>query len=70
MRSILIVTLALSLAAGAARADDRASAERYFRAGAKAYAAQNFSAAATNFEEAFKALVREAVAANGAGKRK
>lgn len=32
----------------------RKEAEKYFRAGAKAYAAQNFIAAAANFDEAFK----------------
>jgi hypothetical protein len=61
--------LALALAAGPARADDaapaanakpsaeaQATAERYFRAGAKAYAAQSFAAAAANFDEAYRAL--------------
>jgi hypothetical protein len=38
-----------------AHAEDRAAAERYFRAGAKAYAAQSFGAAAQNFDEAYKA---------------
>ena len=42
--------------AGIAHAEDKAAAERYFRAGAKAYAAQNFAAAATDFDEAYKAL--------------
>ncbi len=38
-----------------AHAEDRAAAERYFRAGAKAYAAQSFQAAAQNFDEAYTA---------------
>jgi len=49
-----------------AHADDRATAERYFRAGAKAYAAQNFQAAAVNFDEAFKALPMAEIAFSGA----
>ncbi|HEU0033986.1 MAG TPA: hypothetical protein VFQ53_25340 [Kofleriaceae bacterium] len=51
-----IVVIALVLVSTIAHADDRASAERYFRAGAKAYAAQNFAAAVANFDEAYKAL--------------
>ena len=39
-----------------ARADDRGAAERYFRAGAQAYSAQNFGAAAADFDEAYKAM--------------
>ena len=53
------VCLALLLIATIARADDakdRQLAERLFRAGEKAYAAQNFEAAATNFDEAYKIL--------------
>src|SRR6185312_4684665 len=49
----LLVILALLCAV--AVADDPKAAERYFRAGEKAYAAQNFAAAAQNFEEAYKA---------------
>ena len=52
MKSLMIVILL----AGVARADDKTEAERYFRAGAKAYAAQNFAAAVADFEEAYKAL--------------
>lgn len=51
-RLALIAVLAL---ASFAHADGRAAAERYFRAGAKAYAAQSFGAAAQNFDEAYKA---------------
>ena len=50
-RALLVVVLLASLA----HADDRTKAEAYFRAGEKAYQAQNFAAAAQNFEEAYKA---------------
>jgi hypothetical protein len=53
MKRFLMLGLLL---ASTARADDRASAERYFRAGSQAYAAQNFSAAAADFDEAYKAM--------------
>jgi hypothetical protein len=39
-----------------AHAEDKAGAERYFRAGSAAYSAQDFAAAATDFDEAFKAM--------------
>lgn len=52
----LIVLLLLVRAGHPALADDRAAAERYFRAGAKAFAGQNFGAAATDFDEAYKQL--------------
>jgi hypothetical protein len=45
----------LCVLASTVYADDRKAAESYFRAGAKAYAAQNFLAAAQNFDEAYKA---------------
>jgi len=48
---ILGMVVALTAIAGA----ERNAAERYFRAGARAYAAQNFVAAAANFDEAYKA---------------
>lgn len=51
-RLVLMVLVAMSATASA---EDRAAAERYFRAGAKAYAAQSFGAAAQNFDEAYKA---------------
>ncbi|HET7505622.1 MAG TPA: PEGA domain-containing protein [Kofleriaceae bacterium] len=44
------------VAAPRAHADDRAAAERYFRAGAKAYAQQSFAAAAADFDEAYANL--------------
>ena len=56
----------LALGAGTARAERTRTAERYFRAGAKAYSAQNFSAAATNFDEAFKALPMPEIAFSAA----
>lgn len=60
------VLVILILVSGVARADDRKAAERYFRAGAKAYAAQNFAAAATNFDEAYKALPMPEIAFSAA----
>jgi hypothetical protein len=48
------VAVMLVLALTASAAAERKSAEKYFRAGAKAYAAQNFIAAAANFDEAYK----------------
>ncbi len=51
----LLLILAL-LATMPAHADNRAEAERHFRMGEKAYKGQNFSAAAENFEAAYKAL--------------
>ncbi len=50
-----LVLLAILATTSLAHAEDRAAAERYFRAGAKAYAAQSFGAAAQNFDEAYKA---------------
>lgn len=47
--------LVLAALTTVAHADDRKAAEKYFRAGAKAYAAQSFAAAAANFDEAYKA---------------
>jgi hypothetical protein len=52
--------------AGGGRTENRASGERYFRAGAKAYAAQNFAAAVANFEEAYKALPMPEIAFSAA----
>jgi hypothetical protein len=56
MKRVLLTLVIASSIAHADSAIDKANAERYFRAGAKAYAAQNFSAAATDFDEAWKAL--------------
>jgi hypothetical protein len=62
----LVVLVAWVLTTGVAHAEDRAAAERYFRAGAKAYAAQNFAAAAANFDEAFRAQPMPEIAFSGA----
>jgi hypothetical protein len=60
MRAIIVAVIALaSWLAVPAHADDkgdRKTAERHFRAGEKAYKAQNFGAAAANFEEAYRSL--------------
>lgn len=58
MRAVIIILLLTSTAL----ADDRATAEKYFRAGAKAYAAQSFEAAAAHFEEAYRALALPEIA--------
>jgi hypothetical protein len=49
---VLVILMMLAAPAVA----DRAGAEKYFRAGAKAYAAQSYAAAAANFDEAYRAL--------------
>jgi hypothetical protein len=60
MKSTILILAAL---AGSAVADDsRATAERYFRAGAKAYAAQSFA----DFDEAYGALPLPEIAFSGA----
>ncbi|MCW5805548.1 MAG: carboxypeptidase regulatory-like domain-containing protein [Deltaproteobacteria bacterium] len=59
MKRVVIAVVGLVALAGVAGADDKAlgkEGERYFRAGAKAYAAQSFAAAVANFEEAYRAL--------------
>ena len=56
----------LVLTTATAHAEDRAAAERYFRAGAKAYAAQNFEAAAADFNEAYKNLAMPEIAFSAA----
>ena len=53
MKLALILVAALATRAAA---DDPKAAERYFRAGEKAYKAQNFGAAANLFESAYKEL--------------
>jgi hypothetical protein len=60
-----VVAILLLLCAVAA-ADDKKAAERYFRAGEKAYEAQNFEAAARNFEEAYKAAALPEIAFSAA----
>ena len=61
----LAILLALC-AVAAAQAVDKKAAERYFRAGEKAYKAQNFEAAAQNFEEAYKAAAIPEIAFSAA----
>jgi hypothetical protein len=63
---VIRIAIVLVLLTTFAHADDKAAAERYFRAGAKAYAAQNFQAAAVNFDEAFKALPMPEIAFSAA----
>jgi hypothetical protein len=61
VKRVLVLLVAL---AASAHADERAAsppgdkklAEKYFRAGEKAYQAQSFQAAALNFEQAYKSL--------------
>lgn len=54
-RAARVAGLAIVCALAATAAADRRTAERHFRAGAKAYAAQSFAAAAANFDEAYRA---------------
>jgi hypothetical protein len=63
---LLGLLLTGGIAARPAYADDRAAAERYFRAGAKAYAAQRFAAAAADFDEAFANLALPEIAFSAA----
>ncbi|HET9988867.1 MAG TPA: hypothetical protein VFQ65_10105 [Kofleriaceae bacterium] len=56
MKRALAIVIALMSVTGAAHADDKDAAERYFRAGSKAYSAQNFAAASADFDEAYKAM--------------
>lgn len=63
MRAVLMV---VALYAATAHAEDTKAAERYFRAGEKAYKAQNFAAAAQNFEEAYKAAAIPEIAFSAA----
>jgi hypothetical protein len=50
----VILLLPVTARADEVAGGDRKAAERYYRAGDKAYKQQNFSAAAQNFEEAYK----------------
>jgi PEGA domain len=63
---VVATWVAAWLAVRPAFAEDRAAAERYFRAGAKAYAAQNFAAAAADFDEAFENLAMPEIAFSAA----
>ena len=48
---VLVLVLAIT-----AHADDKDRAKTYYQAGVKAYAAQNFAAAAADFDEAYRAV--------------
>jgi hypothetical protein len=63
MKRALMIVMAF---ASAAHADDKEAAERYFRAGSKAYSAQNFAAAAADFDEAYKAMALPEIAFSAA----
>ncbi len=54
MRALIIWLLLAPAIAHADEAGDRAAAEKYFRAGERAWTAQNFAAAAAQWEEAYK----------------
>lgn len=62
MRALVILVLFV----GIARADDKKLAEKHFKLAAKAYAAQNFEAAALNFDEAYKNLPKPEIAFSAA----
>ncbi len=52
----LVICAAVLAASSVARADDRAKAEQYFRAGEQAFRHQSFAAAAESFELAYKEM--------------
>ena len=56
MKRALVLAMLIAIPAHADDAANKEAAERYFRAGSKAYSAQNFSAAAAEFDEAWKAM--------------
>ncbi|MEO8843141.1 MAG: hypothetical protein ABI591_29285 [Kofleriaceae bacterium] len=56
MNRVVILAMLIAIPAHADDAATKATAERYFRAGSKAYSAQSFSAAAADFDEAYKAM--------------
>lgn len=56
MRALALLLILLASTAHAGEGDAQKVAARYFRAGAKAYAAQSFAAAAVHFDEAYRAL--------------
>lgn len=61
MKPLIVICLLTTLAI----ADEKA-AKPYFEAGAKAYAAQNFAAAAANFDEAFREMPMPEIAFSAA----
>jgi hypothetical protein len=60
------IAILVALVTAAHAGGDRADAERYFRAGAKAYSAQNFAAAAADFDEAYKVMALPEIAFSAA----
>jgi tetratricopeptide (TPR) repeat protein len=56
VRLVLVLVLVLGLGSRTARADDPKLAERLFHAGERAYKSQDFFAAASDFEQAYKAF--------------
>ncbi len=56
MRALAIVMAVVMTLGAVAHADDKERAKSYYQAGVKAYAAQSFSAAAADFDEAYKAV--------------
>lgn len=60
------VLVLLVLLTGVAHAEDKKRAEKHYKLGAKAYAAQNFEAAATNFDEAYKNYSKPEIAFSAA----
>src|SRR5262249_30636782 len=66
MIALALVAASVTRGAHADTPDKRAESQRYFRAGAKAYAAQSFAAAAADFEEAYKALPMPEIAFSAA----
>jgi hypothetical protein len=69
---VIAMAIACVVLAAPARADDgptaedRAKAERYFRAGERAYQNQSFAAAAENFEEAYRRFALPEIAFSAA----
>lgn len=63
MTRVIVILLLLT---GVAYAEDKKAAERHFKLGAKAYSAQNFEAAAVNFDEAYKAYQMPEIAFSAA----
>src|SRR5437588_858483 len=56
MMRALAIACVVCATVGSAGADPRAIAEKNFRAGERAYRAQDFEAAAADFDEAYKAM--------------
>lgn len=65
IHALLAVAVWVGVAAGDTRSNET-TARKYFEAGAKAYAAQNFAAAAANFDEAYQQLPMPEIAFSAA----